>query len=139
MPELVLLFTSSFIAATIFPAGSELVLAGLAKLGNHHPMLLLIIATIGNVLGAITNWFIGLKLLYFKDKKYFPLSPKTLEGATKLYQKFGLWSLLFAWLPIIGDPLTLIAGIFKTKFLPFIFLVTIGKALRYYFIIWLIA
>ncbi|MBT4989501.1 MAG: DedA family protein [Rickettsiales bacterium] len=135
MSELFFLFITSFIAATIIPTGSEAMLAGLVKYSHHDAFLLLVIATTGNVAGSIINWLIGVNLLHLKDKKFFPLTPKTLTRATKYYQRFGIWSLLFAWLPIIGDPLTLIAGVLRTKFLPFIILVTIGKTLRYYVII----
>lgn len=138
MTELFLLFISSFLAATILPTASEAVLAGLVKMGNNDTILLLLIATTGNVLGAVVNWFIGIKLLYFKDKKFFPLSKEQLATTTKLYQKFGIWSLFFAWVPIIGDPLTVIAGIFKVRLLTFVTFVTIGKLARYYCIILLI-
>lgn len=135
MTDLILLFASSFIAATIFPAGSEVVLATLNITGDHDKFLLLTIATAGNVLGALVNWFIGYYLIKFKDKKWFPLKKKQLKKYSGIYQKWGVWSLLLAWLPFIGDPLTVMAGIFKTNIWMFLLLVTIGKASRYLFII----
>tara|TARA_B110000259_G_scaffold49038_1_gene57330 strand:+ start:2249 stop:2665 length:417 start_codon:yes stop_codon:yes gene_type:complete len=135
MTDLILLFASSFIAATIFPAGSEVVLATLNITGDHDKFLLLTIATAGNVLGALVNWFIGYYLIKFKDKKWFPLKKKQLKKYSGIYQKWGVWSLLLAWLPFIGDPLTVMAGIFKTNIWLFLLLVTIGKASRYLFII----
>ena len=135
MTDLIFLFASSFIAATIFPAGSEVVLATLNITGDHDKFLLLTIATAGNVLGALVNWFIGYYLIKFKDKKWFPLKKKQLKKYSGIYQKWGIWSLLFAWMPIIGDPLTVIAGIFRTNIWLFLLLVTIGKASRYLFII----
>ena len=135
MTDLILLFASSFIAATIFPAGSEVVLATLNITGDHDKFLLLTIATAGNVLGALVNWFIGYYLIKFKDKKWFPLKKKQLKKYSGIYQKWGVWSLLLAWLPFIGDPLTVMAGIFKTNIWLFLLLVTIGKASRYSFII----
>jgi len=135
MTDLILLFASSFIAATIFPAGSEVVLATLNIAGDHDKFLLLTIATAGNVLGALVNWFIGYYLIKFKDKKWFPLKKKQLKKYSGIYQKWGVWSLLLAWLPFIGDPLTVMAGIFKTNIWLFLLLVTIGKASRYLFII----
>ena len=135
MTDLTILFASSFIAATIFPAGSEVVLATLNIAGNHDKFLLLTIATIGNVLGALVNWFIGYYLIKFKDRKWFPLKKKQLKKYSNIYQKWGIWSLLFAWMPIIGDPLTVIAGIFRANIWLFLLLVTIGKAGRYLFII----
>ena len=135
MTDLIFLFASSFIAATIFPAGSEVVLATLNITGDHDKFLLLTIATAGNVLGALVNWFIGYYLIKFKDKKWFPLKKKQLKKYSGIYQKWGVWSLLLAWLPFIGDPLTVMAGIFKTNIWMFLLLVTIGKASRYSFII----
>jgi membrane protein YqaA with SNARE-associated domain len=135
MTDLTILFASSFIAATIFPAGSEAVLATLNIAGDHDKFLLLVVATIGNVLGALVNWFIGYYLVKFKDRKWFPLKKKQLKKYSNIYQKWGIWSLLFAWMPIIGDPLTVIAGIFRTNIWLFLLLVTIGKAGRYLFII----
>ena len=135
MSDLIILFLSSFLAATIFPAGSEVVLATLNIAGNHDKFLLLAVATIGNVLGALVNWFIGCYLIKFKDRKWFPLKKKQLKKYSNIYQKWGIWSLLFAWMPIIGDPLTVIAGIFRTNIWLFLLLVTIGKASRYLFII----
>jgi membrane protein YqaA with SNARE-associated domain len=135
MTDLILLFASSFIAATIFPAGSEVVLATLNITGDHDKFLLLTIATAGNVLGALVNWFIGYYLIKFKDKKWFPLKKKQLKKYSGIYQKWGVWSLLLAWLPFIGDPLTVMAGIFKANIWLFLLLVTIGKASRYSFII----
>lgn len=126
---------SAFIAATIFPAGSEVVLASLNITGDHDKFLLLGIGTIGNVLGALVNWFIGYYLIQFKDKKWFPLKQRQLKKYSDIYQKWGVWSLLLAWLPFIGDPLTVMAGIFKTNIWLFLLLVTIGKASRYLFII----
>ncbi|MDB2550886.1 DedA family protein [Rickettsiales bacterium] len=137
MFDLVLLFLSAFFAATIFPAGSEIMLAYLVVLQNHDPYLLLIIATIGNVLGSITNYILGYYLIKFKNNRFFTIKDKKIKKYSKIYQKWGIYSLLFAWLPIVGDPLTLISGIFKTNIWTFLLLVTIGKAARYIFIIFL--
>jgi membrane protein YqaA with SNARE-associated domain len=135
MTDLTILFASSLLAATIFPAGSEVVLATLNIAGNHDKFLLLIITTIGNVLGALVNWFIGYYLIKFKDKKWFPVKEKQIKNYSNIYQKWGIWSLLFAWVPIVGDPLTVIAGIFRTNIWLFLLLVTIGKLSRYLLII----
>ncbi len=133
--DLILLFFSSFFAATLFPAQSEIILATINIANNHNRFLLVFIATFGNVLGSLTNWLIGFYLLKFKDKKWFLIKDQQIDKYSKIYQKFGIWSLLFAWLPVIGDPLTLIAGIFKTNIWPFITLVTIGKLSRYLLIV----
>ena len=89
------------------------------------------VATIGNTLGAVVNWVLGLFILQFKHKRWFYLSDKQIDRAQSWYQRYGQWSLLFAWLPIGGDALTLIAGIMKVRLAWFILLVGTGKALRY--------
>lgn len=133
--DLIFLFLSSFLAATIFPAQSEIVLVSLNIANNHDKFLLVAIATIGNVLGALVNWFIGYYLIKFRNKKWFPIQKKKIDKYSRFYQKWGMLSLLLAWVPIVGDPLTVIAGIFKTNILLFLILVTIGKLSRYLFII----
>lgn len=129
--DLILLFTSSLLAATIFPAQSEIVLTSIYLSDKHNSMILLAVATFGNVLGSCINWVLGRYMMHFKDRKWFPIKGKTIDKATNFFQKYGMWTLLFAWLPIIGDPITLIAGIFRTNILLFIILVTIGKTARY--------
>ncbi|MFT6106327.1 MAG: membrane protein YqaA with SNARE-associated domain [Rickettsiales bacterium] len=133
--QLILLFAVSFFAATIIPAQSELFLATLKNSGENNAYLLVLIASIGNVLGALVNFFIGRYFLHFRNKKWFPANEKILKKTTNFYQKWGFWSLLLAWVPFIGDPLTLVAGIFRTNIWIFLILVTIGKAARYIAII----
>lgn len=125
------LFFSAFGAATILPGSSEVVLASLLL---DHPgalMPLLAVATIGNTLGAVVNWVLGRFLVRFQDRKWFPVSPRRLEQASGLFQRYGYPLLLFSWVPVIGDPLTMAAGVLKARFLPFLLLVLIGKGLRY--------
>jgi membrane protein YqaA with SNARE-associated domain len=129
--DLIILFTASFLAATLFPAQSEIILTSIYLSGKYPALTLLIIATVGNVLGSLVNWFIGYYLIHFKDRKWFPVTGKSLERATTSYEKWGVWTLLFAWVPIIGDAFTLVAGLFRTNIWLFIILVTIGKAARY--------
>ena len=136
--DLIFLFLSSFLAATIFPAQSELVLASLNIADNHDKFLLVAIATTGNILGALVNWFIGYYLIKFKNKKWFPIQKRKIDKYSRFYRKWGILSLLLAWMPIIGDPLTVIAGIFKTNIWLFLTLVTIGKLSRYLLIIFII-
>ncbi|MFT6346676.1 MAG: membrane protein YqaA with SNARE-associated domain [Myxococcota bacterium] len=135
LSKLILLFSVSFLAATILPAQSELVLVSLKNAGDNNTYLLALVATIGNVLGSLVNFIIGRYLLHFKHKKWFPISAKMLKKTTNIYQKWGFWSLLLAWVPFIGDPLTLIAGTFRTNIWLFLSLVTIGKSARYIAII----
>ena len=71
-------------------------------------------ATAGNVLGSVINWVLGRYLIHFQDRRWFPIKGHALEKATRAYQRWGVWTLLLAWVPLIGDPLTLVAGIFRT-------------------------
>ena len=125
------LFAISFLAATILPFSSELTLAGLIASSNYDSLLLLIAASIGNILGSVINWILGFYSRNLTTKKWFPFKDKQIENSSKWFSKTGKWSLLFAWVPIIGDPLTLVAGLLRVKFIEFIILVTIGKVSRY--------
>ena len=132
------LFSISFLAATILPLSSELMLAGLIATSNYDNLLLLIVASFGNVLGSITNWILGFYSRNLTIKKWIPFKGKQIENSSRWFNKFGKWSLLFAWVPIIGDPLTLVAGLLRVKFIEFLILVTIGKVSRYFLIYYLI-
>jgi membrane protein YqaA with SNARE-associated domain len=132
------LFLLSFLAATILPFSSELTFAGLIATSNYDNQLLLIVASFGNVLGSVVNWVLGFYSRNFTTKKWFPFKDKQIENSSKWFSKFGKWSLLFAWVPIIGDPLTLVAGLLRVKFLEFLILVTIGKVSRYFIIYYFI-
>ena len=132
------LFSISFFAATILPFSSELTLAGLIATSNYDNLLLLIVASFGNVLGSVVNWVLGFYSRIFTTKKWFPFKDKQIENSSKWFNKLGKWSLLFAWVPVIGDPLTLAAGLFRVKFIEFAILVTIGKFSRYFLIYYLI-
>jgi len=125
------LFLSALTSATILPGTSEAALGAMVAAGDHAIWLLVAIATLGNVLGSIINWGLGLYVDHFKDRRWFPVSPDALDRASHWFGKYGLWSLLLAWLPVIGDPLTLFAGVMRVRFIPFLILVTIGKAARY--------
>ena len=127
----------SFLAATILPFSSEVVLTTMYLSNSFEPYFLLIFASIGNIMGSITNWYLGKKITLFQNRKWFPISPDQLERSRKYFQKYGLWSLLLAWVPIIGDPLTLLAGVLKVRFSIFFLLVSISKISRYVFILYL--
>jgi membrane protein YqaA with SNARE-associated domain len=129
--DLLALFAAALLAATLFPAQSEAVLVALTLSGNHSVVLLVAIATFGNVLGACVNWLVGRYLEHFKDRRWFPINKAALERATRSYERYGLWTLLFSWVPFIGDPLTVIAGLLRTRFSLFLVIVTIGKLARY--------
>ncbi len=125
------LFLNAFIASTILPAASEVTLWALIA---HDPGLLwpaIAVASVGNTLGAAVNWIIGRYLSHFVGRKWYPLSPIRQERASTWFKRFGVWSLLFAWLPVIGDPLTVVAGILRVKLSLFLTLVAVGKTARY--------
>lgn len=133
-----LLFGSAFLAATVLPFYSELVLYALLHEGGN-PFALVVIATLGNTLGAVVNWLLGRYLLHFQDRRWFYFSRVQIEKAQSWFQRYGFWSLLLAWLPVGGDALTLIAGIMKVRLWLFLLLVGTGKALRYVSVVYLAA
>ena len=125
------LFLSAFFAATIFPAQSELVLLYLLQDRSNSVVVLLVAATVGNVLGAVVNYGLGYYVHRFKDRRWFPASPQQLEKAQRVYARWGRYSLLASWVPIIGDPITVVAGVLRDRFTVFLALVTVAKAGRY--------
>lgn len=131
MISYLLLFISAFGAATLLPLQSEAVLMTLLVQGSSSPFYLILVATVGNVLGSCVNWWLGLKIEHFKDKKWFPVSEQRLVQAQQIYHKYGFYSLLLSWTPVVGDPITLIAGLMKENFWRFLLIVTIAKGGRY--------
>ena len=125
------LFLSAFFAATIFPAQSELVLLYLLQDRSNSVFLLLLVATVGNVLGAVVNYGLGYYVHRFKDRRWFPASPQQLEKAQRAYARWGRYSWLASWVPIIGDPITVVAGVLRDRFTVFLALVIVAKAGRY--------
>lgn len=125
------LFFAAFAAATFFPFQSEAVLVGLLAMDTYSVVALLVVATVGNVLGSVVNWFLGLYIETFRYKRWFPFKAATLEKAQVHYHRWGKWSLLMSWAPFIGDPLTLIAGIMRERFWTFVAIVTLAKGGRY--------
>ncbi|MBN7756659.1 DedA family protein [Nitratireductor aquimarinus] len=125
------LFLSAFAAATLFPMQSEAALVGLLLTDSHAVWALVAAASFGNVAGSFVNWVLGRSIERFRDKRWFPVSEKALQRAQRWYRRYGRWSLLLSWMPIIGDPLTLAAGIMKEPLSVFLVLVTIAKTGRY--------
>jgi membrane protein YqaA with SNARE-associated domain len=125
------LFFAAFGAATLLPLQSEAVLVGLLLSGNYNLWLLLGIATLGNVLGSVVNWWLGRWVEHFKQRRWFPVNDKQLEKARNHYDRWGHWTLLLSWVPIIGDPLTLVAGVMREPLWRFLLLVTLAKSVRY--------
>ena len=124
------LFLAAFTAATLLPAQSEALVVGLL-LTDYAPWLVLAVASVGNVLGSVVNWFLGRGIERFRGRRWFPVSPAALARAEGWYRRYGRWSLLLAWAPIIGDPLTVVAGMLRETFLVFLILVSIAKIGRY--------
>jgi len=131
LPAYLGLFVAAFAAATLLPAQSEAVLAGLLLSGNFPVAALLLVATLGNVLGSLVNWLLGRSVDRLQHKRWFPATPQQLEKARCSYRRYGRWSLLLSWMPIIGDPLTLIAGMLREPLWSFLLLVTLAKGARY--------
>jgi membrane protein YqaA with SNARE-associated domain len=128
--DLAILFLSAFAASTILPMSSELVLGALAVAGTSEVWLLLAVATAGNTLGAVVNWGIGRYAATWRTR--LPsLDDAKFERACRWFNRWGIWSLLLSWLPVVGDPLTLVAGVLRTPFVPFALFVLVGKAARY--------
>ncbi len=124
------LFTASFLAATILPFSSEVVLSYLL-LNNYDPFNTVAVATAGNVLGSVVNYALGFWGSMLILKKILRISEKDINHAEQRFERYGTFSLLFAWVPVIGDPLTVVAGVLKINFVLFLALVTVGKLLRY--------
>ncbi len=125
------LFSVAFIAATILPAQSEAALVGLIVADAQPVVLLIAAASLGNTLGAVVNWGLGLGVTRFSGRRWFPVSQKQLDRATGWYHRWGRWSLLFSWAPIFGDALTVAAGVLREPFWSFFVLVAIAKTGRY--------
>lgn len=124
------LFVAAFAAATLLPLSSEALLAGLAASGGD-PASLWFWATAGNTLGATMNWTLGRYLLRFRGRRWFPFDPDRLGNAQRWFQRWGVWSLLLTWLPVVGDGLTFVAGLLRVRFAVFFVLTAIGKGARY--------
>ncbi|WP_300460235.1 YqaA family protein [Desulfobacula sp.] len=129
------LFLASFLAATVLPFSSEVVL-GILLRHDFSPSAMVFIATSGNVLGSVVNYGLGILGTRMVFHKFFRRSGRETGRAGRRFKKYGVFSLLFAWVPVIGDPLTVAAGILKVNFIVFLLLVSIGKFLRYVFVCW---
>lgn len=125
------LFASALVAATLLPMQSEAVLAGLLVAGRQPAGLLILAASLGNVLGSAVNWWLGRCIERYADRRWFPVGPDKLARAQGWYRRWGKWSLLLSWAPVIGDPLTLVAGVMREPFPVFLLLVTLAKVARY--------
>lgn len=125
------LFAAALLSATLVPGSSEAALAAALASGQAELVPALIVATLGNTLGSCVNWALGLYVAHWRGHRFFPVKEKDFARYEALYQKYGLWSLLASWVPIIGDPLTVMAGIFGTPLRLFIPIVAFAKFVRY--------
>ena len=124
------LFLAAFLAATLLPAQSEALLVALL-LAGHPPWWLLLVASTGNVLGSLFNWWLGRGIVHYRDRGWFPVKPGALARAQRWYRRYGRWSLLLSWVPVVGDPLTLAAGVMREPLRVFLPLVAVAKTGRY--------
>jgi len=124
------LFGLSFLASTLLPIGSEWLLVALL-VGGYEPFLPLAVATTGNTLGALTTYAVGIYGGAFLIKKVLRVDDEARAKAQRLYRRYGSWTLLLSWLPLIGDPLCLVGGILGINFWRFFLLVGAGKLFRY--------
>jgi membrane protein YqaA with SNARE-associated domain len=125
------LFVAALAAATVLPVQSEVVLIPLL-LAQHYPAwLLVLVASLGNTLGSAVNWGLGRLLARFEHQRWFPVRRATIARAEAWYHRYGRWSLLLSWLPVIGDPLTIVAGVLREPFPVFLLLVAVAKTSRY--------
>ena len=130
----IILFTSSFASSTILPGHSEITLIALITQKKYEVFYLVFFASLGNILGSVLNWYLGLYFLKFKNKKWFPFKENQINKVSKSFLKYGKWSLLLSWVPFIGDVLTLVAGMFRVPLYQFVVIVSVAKVSRYIFV-----
>jgi membrane protein YqaA with SNARE-associated domain len=129
--EYAALFWASFLAATVLPFQSEVVLFGMLLTDHYTAWLLVLVASLGNIIGSVVNYLLGRGLAHFEDRRWFPVKRAQIARAEAWYQAYGRWSLLLSWVPIIGDPLTIVAGVLRESFPVFVLLVSLAKVARY--------
>ncbi len=125
------LFVSAFLSATLLPGSSEVMLAGILAAGKVSTGLAIGAATAGNTLGSCVNWGLGRFFAHWRGHKWFPVADESYARYSDWYNRWGLWSLLLSWMPVIGDPLTVLAGVARTPLPVFVIIVLVAKALRY--------
>lgn len=129
--ELTSLFLSALLSATLLPGTSEAALALVLAQGTASTGSAVAVATLGNTAGSLCNWGVGRFLASYRDHPRFPVSRETFERYTQIYRRWGLWTLLASWVPVIGDPLTVVAGVMRAPFLLVVVLVALAKLARY--------
>ena len=133
--EYACLFAAAFLSATVLPFQSEVVLFGLLITEHYSWGLLVVVASVGNTLGSAANWLLGRLLARFEDRPWFPIKRATIRRAEDWYHRYGRWSLLLSWLPFVGDPLTIVAGVLREPFPVFLAIVVIAKTARYFAVV----
>lgn len=128
------LFLSAFLSATLLPGSSEVFLAGILSQNSAPVGLAVFVATVGNTAGSCVNWYIGRFFAHFRYHRRFPVNPGQYEQYSSWYRRWGIWSLLLSWVPVIGDPLTVIAGAARTPIVLFTGIVFVAKGVRYLFV-----
>lgn len=130
------LFLLSFLASTLLPLGSEwLLIAMLAR--RHDPLAVVLVATAGNYLGACTSYWVGIYGGTLLAEKILRIDAASRARAERFFSRYGSWSLLLSWLPVVGDPLCLAGGLLRIPFFRFSLLVGAGKVVRYGVVAWL--
>jgi membrane protein YqaA with SNARE-associated domain len=132
------LFAVALVAATLFPLQSEALLVGLLIAGKQPAWLLITVASAGNVAGSVINWVLGRSIEQLRERRWFPIKQRALERAEGWYRRFGRWTLLLSWTPVVGDPLTMIAGVLREPLWSFLLIVGIAKTGRYLALWWLL-
>lgn len=125
------LFVTAFLSATLLPGTSEIALAGIVSAASVPAATAVLVATVGNTAGSVVNWGLGRFFIQFRGRRWFPVAPAQLERYGQWYRRWGLWSLLLSWVPVIGDPLTVAAGIARTPWPLFAIIVFVAKGARY--------
>jgi membrane protein YqaA with SNARE-associated domain len=130
------LFLATFLAATVLPFSSEFVLIALISAG-YDPFLCVITATIGNTLGGMSSYILGRIGDYNRISKWLRMDPSGINKWKTKIDRYGHWTALLCWLPIIGDPIAVALGVFRTKWIPVLISMTVGKGTRYFLVVFI--
>ena len=130
------LFLATFLAATVLPFSSEFVLIALISVG-YDPFLCVITATIGNTLGGMSSYILGRIGDYNRISKWLRMDQSGINKWKPKIDRYGHWTALLCWLPIIGDPIAVALGVFRTKWIPVLILMTVGKGIRYFLVVFI--
>lgn len=124
------LFAAAFLAATLVPFQSEIIFVAMQTTKTAELWLLVLVASVGNTLGAFVNYAMGRGVQRYRDRKWFPVTPERMTRAEQWFQRWGVWVLLMSWAPV-GDLVTVVAGVLRTPLWLFGLLVAIAKTTRY--------